>query len=238
MLATVEIPAQYNGPPTSANGGYTCGLLARHIDGPARVRLHAPPPLQRELQLRAQDDGAVALFDGDTLVATAWPTELDLAFPPAPAADLAREAASRFAARQQHIYPQCYVCGTQRDDDGLCLHPGPVNDWQLLACEWRPRAAQLDAQGCVRPEIVWAALDCPGYFAAVGAEQPLVLLGELSASLLAPVPGDQPLVVYCWPLGREGRKARGATAVADSSGRVLALSQSLWITLKTPDAAA
>ena len=42
MSTQVTIPARYNGPPDSGNGGYSCGVLAAFIDGPARVRLHSP----------------------------------------------------------------------------------------------------------------------------------------------------------------------------------------------------
>ena len=45
--ASLSIPARFNGPPASGNGGYSCGVLAACVAGPARVRLHAPPPLDR-----------------------------------------------------------------------------------------------------------------------------------------------------------------------------------------------
>ena len=45
MMAVVSIPSRFNGPPLSGNGGYSCGVLAAFIDGPAQVRLHVPPPL-------------------------------------------------------------------------------------------------------------------------------------------------------------------------------------------------
>ena len=60
----------------------------------------------------------------------------------------------------------------------------------------------------------------------------MTLLGELTADLLRDVPGQQPLVVYAWPLGREGRKAWAGTAIADAAGEVFAVSLSLWIILK------
>ena len=90
----------------------------------------------------------------------------------------------------------------------------------------------LDASGNVRPEIIWSALDCPGYFAAAGVGLPQTLLGELTGEIRATVPGDRPRVIYSCPLGSEGRKAWGATAIANQEGEVLAVSRSLWITLK------
>lgn len=232
MTTTVSIPARCNGPADSGNGGYSCGLLAAFIDGPARVRLHAPPPLETDLRVCRGQHHAVEMFDGERLVGAAWPAELALDIPPAPSLAEASEASSRFLRYRDHDYPSCYVCGPERRDDGLCLFPGPVRDWQLLACTWQPRPDMLDDAGRVRPEIIWAALDCPGYFAASGPEKPLTLLGELTAEIFADITGTAPLVVFCWPLGREGRKAWGGTAIADASGEVLAASRSLWISLK------
>lgn len=48
---TITISARFDGPPTTGNGGYVCGLVARHVDGPAEVTLWAPPPLERPLTL-------------------------------------------------------------------------------------------------------------------------------------------------------------------------------------------
>ncbi len=90
----------------------------------------------------------------------------------------------------------------------------------------------LDDNGQVRTEIVWGALDCPGYFAAGGDSPPWALLGELTGEIYRPIPGDEELVVFCWPLGSEGRKSWAGTAVANASGELLAASRSLWITLK------
>ncbi len=72
-LATVTVARRFNGPLTSANGGYACGLLARHVDGPAEVTLRRPVPLDRELDLERHDDGRVTLHDGDTLLAEGEP---------------------------------------------------------------------------------------------------------------------------------------------------------------------
>jgi len=240
LLDTIRIPARYNGPPGSGNGGYCCGMLASCIDGPARVRLHAPPPLETPLEVHTGRDSAVELYAGDILVGSAWPEQAwrEGEIPPAPSLQAARKASRRFPGHKHHDYPTCFVCGTRRRADGLCIFPGPVADWSLLACNWLPPADMLDAAGMVRREIVWAALDCPGYFAAVGQQRPLALLGELVTEIRHPVPGGQPLVVYCWPLGREGRKSRGAAALADASGRLLATSRSIWISLKNAPAPA
>ena len=56
-------------------------MLAVHIDGPARVRLHVPPPLDVALNVTEAGDGQWDMYHGDTLVASAWPAELERVFP-------------------------------------------------------------------------------------------------------------------------------------------------------------
>ncbi|KAA1193078.1 hypothetical protein F0M18_04325 [Pseudohalioglobus sediminis] len=228
----LSIPQRFNGPPTSGNGGYSCGIIANHIAGAARVRLHIPPPLDTPLALECNSDGSVALREDGILVANGAPCELQLDVPPAPGLDTARSARARFPCYEQHVFGTCFVCGPNRpEEDGLQLFPGPVGNWDLLACPWRPTADVLNEDGEVRPEIVWSALDCPGYFAAAGERLLHAVLGELEGERLAPVPGDQELVVYSWPLGEVGRKLYAGTAIATGDGVVLARARSTWILL-------
>ncbi len=233
VAETVTIPSRFNGPPNSGNGGYSCGVLAIMLEGAAQVRLYSPPPLDTQMRVSRADDGSLEMHHGDTLIGSATPTTLEIDIPPAPTLAQAREASGRYLCQDDHMYPTCYVCGPERaPDNGLCLFPGPVHDWNLLACPWQPSVDTLDKAGNVRPEIVWSALDCPGYFAAAGEDLEVTLLGELVGEIFADVPGDRPLVVYSWPMGKDGRKAWGATAIANQEGEVLAVSRSLWITLK------
>ncbi len=124
------IPGRFNGPPDSGNGGYSCGVLAAHLTGAARVRLHMPPPLDVNFQIRQSEEGQLDLLQGDTLVASAWPAQLELDIPPAPSLEEAREASQRFIAYDNHYLPTCFVCGPERPNhDGMDLFPGPVTDW-------------------------------------------------------------------------------------------------------------
>ena len=233
MNAAVTVPSRFNGPPDSGNGGYSCGVLAAHIDGPARVRLHAPPPLDTAMDVRGTPDGGAAMYAGETLVGSGLPAALELDVPPAPSIDEAADAASRYACYENHVFPTCFVCGPGRPaHDGLELFAGPVNGWGLLASAWRPAPDLLDDSGFVRPEIVWSALDCPGYFACMGPRPRPAVLGELHADMMHRVPGTEPLVVYAWPLGEDGRKRYAGTAVADAEGAVLARARSTWILLR------
>ncbi|MGB1141432.1 MAG: hypothetical protein ACPG1A_11070 [Halioglobus sp.] len=235
----VFIPARFNGPPTSGNGGYSCGVLAAFIDGAAKVRLHAPPPLDTPLRVADAGDGVRQMYDGDALIGSAFPTDLELEIPPAPSVAQAKAAMERFPLYEGHVFGTCFVCGPDRPDhDGLCLFTGVVEErGDVLASNWEPASDLLDDAGNVRPEILWSALDCPGYFAIMGDTPIAAMLGELSAELYDTVPGDQSLVVYAWPLGREGRKYHAGAAVATGDGRVVAASRSTWIELQAPPGA-
>jgi hypothetical protein len=85
----VIIDRRFRGPPVSANGGYTCGLLARFVEGPAEVTLRAPPPLSQTLHIERRD-GDVVLLDGSAVIAEARPgiVELDV---PEPVSVMTRE---------------------------------------------------------------------------------------------------------------------------------------------------
>src|SRR5215472_8325674 len=56
-MKSVLIEKRFCGPPTSANGGYVCGLLATHIDGNAEITLRAPPPLLQRLAIVISEHG-------------------------------------------------------------------------------------------------------------------------------------------------------------------------------------
>jgi hypothetical protein len=227
------IPGRFNGPPDSGNGGYSCGVLAAFMDGPCRIRLHVPPPLDAQLEIVDAGEGRLEMYDGDTLVGSAAPATEAIDIPAAPSLAQAREALTRFPGYHDHPLDTCFVCGPNREGhDGLGLFTGPVSDWDLLASTWVPAVDLLDQSGNVRPEVVWAALDCPGYFAAVGSELRMALLGELYAELRSPVPGEQDLVVYSWPISEDGRKLFAGAAIANAQGEVLACSRSTWIVLK------
>ncbi len=232
QTGTLIIPQRFNGPPSSGNGGYSCGRLAAFLTGPAKVRLHKPPPLGTELQIKHGDAGSVDMYEGDMLVASAVPCQFEMNIPTPPSPARARDASTRFARYQDHVFDTCFVCGPGRPaHDGLELFPGPVDDWGLLACPWTPREDMLDADGNVRSEIVWSALDCPGYFAIARERKLHALLGELEGELMQPVKGGQTMVVFSWPIEEAGRKSYAGTAIAGEDGTILARSRSTWISL-------
>jgi hypothetical protein len=234
----MRIPRRFNGPPGSANGGYTCGMVAARLGGaPARVSLRSPPPLDTELEVVHADDG-IQVLDGERLVAEGSRSELELepteAVDPARAAEAARRGYERWAT--EHPFPSCFTCGPTRDPgDGLRLFPGPLGDGRFAA-QWTPDATLADADGRVEPEYVWAALDCPTSAPVADWGGPVAVLAELHARIGAPVAAGAPHAIVAWWLGVDGRKRRAACAIFDADGRALALSRALWIELRQPAA--
>ena len=218
---SLTIPARYNGPPGSANGGYACGLVAALVGGPAEVTLRAPPPLERPLRVE-RADGRVAVYDGETLVAEAAPAEVDVD-PPAPVslAD-AERAVERYDGFREHAFPTCFVCGPGRDaDDGLRIFAGRVDGRDAVAAPWTPAES--------RRELVWAALDCPGAFAVGLPGRGEVVLGRLAARIDRVPEAGEPCVVVGWPLGEDGRKLYAGTALFTAAGELLGLARATWI---------
>jgi hypothetical protein len=223
--SSVVVTSRFRGPPTSGNGGYVAGLLGARAPGPARVRLHAPPPLDRPLTI--EEDGELRMVDGAATIASSAPAAITIEPPPAPSLDVAREASRGYRGFARHPFPTCFVCGPERaEGDGLRIFPGPT-DGGIVAAPFVP-PADLVHDGALERAIVWAALDCTGYFAIVGDAIAPMLLGEIAAEVRGTV-GAGPLVAYGWSLGVEGRKARCGTALASPDGRVLAVASATWL---------
>jgi hypothetical protein len=120
-------------------------------------------------------------------------------------------------------FPQCFVCGHARGDDALHLHAGPVSGRDLVAAPWEVRADQ------VGPELVWAALDCPGAYATGVPGRGVVVLGRLAAHVERVPEAGERCVVMGWSLGSEGRKHGAGTAVFDEAGGLVGIGRALWI---------
>jgi hypothetical protein len=232
---TVTIPARFNGPPGSANGGYVCGLVAALVGAEeVTVSLRHPPPLERPLAV-VRDGDRVELRDGDRLVADGAPSELRLEVPEpeSPAAAARASDAGRERWFGPHPFPTCFVCGPERDHgDGLRVFPGELRDG-MFAADWTPDASLDDGTGHVRPEFVWAALDCPTSAPVANFERgPAMVLARLTARLGCSVEVGEPHAIVSWPLDVDGRKHHAACALFDSTGRLLCASQALWIELR------
>jgi hypothetical protein len=228
-MSTVTIPARFNGPPASGNGGYSCGVVAAALDGPTAVSLRRPVPVDQPLVLREGEDDKVCAFADEDLIIEAGPAEPLLAWDKAlPSIEEAREARARYAAPLAGEFGHCFVCGRSRHD-GFGLFTGPVADSDLVATPWTPPPWAGDEDGAVRPEFIWAALDCPAYFALHGDDMKVSYLARQQVEVLAPIRTDVEHLVVGRPLERSGRKGIAATAVVDLDGTVLAHGEVLFV---------
>ena len=216
---TVTIERRYRGPLHSGNGGYSAGLLAEFVDGPAEVTLRLPPPLERPLRV-AERDGGVVLLDGDALVAEAVPAVVELELPEPPSSAQAREAESRHVHFGSENFAECFSCGF-RSEDGLCIQVGPVDGGGLHAAIWTARE--------VSAPVVWAAIDCPGAYAVGGPGRGEVVLGRMAAEIRRLPEEGEECVVAAWPLGEDGRKLSAGTALFGAAGEPLAWARQTWI---------
>lgn len=243
---SLTIPARFNGPPDSGNGGYVAGrvaeALAQALGLPSRgpdapwveVTLRTPPPLDVELSSTVEGDppgmtvsaAEVTVAEARLLVA---PPDAVQPVAPVPV-EQARAAESRYGGLQAHPFPTCWVCGPQRaTGDGYHLRPGHVDEGRT-ACTWTVAESAADPDGAVPAAAVWAALDCPGAWTALIDGRPIVL-GRMAAHVLdVPVVGEQCLVMG-QRLAGEGRKTFTLTSVYGQDGRDLGHAAATWIAL-------
>jgi len=233
VIETVIIDNRFRGPPESGNGGYVCGLLGRHCPEGATVTLRKPPPLGVELALTGHGAGHLRLQLGDELIAEAEPGSPQLEIPDPPEFDIAVEAAKGYVGFVDHHFSECFVCGTDRGQgDGLRIYAGPWKGRGMVAAPWVPDGSLADDQGRVRPEFLWAALDCPGYFALHTDRRPrLMLLGRFTAHAEPVIRSGERCVVLGWALGEDGRKRFAGTALFSESGALAGAARATWIAL-------
>lgn len=230
MPESFIIAPQFNGPPESGNGGYVCGRLARFIDGPAVATLRAPPPLDTPIEVRRAETGVTA-HHGDALIAEAAPAAIAWSAPHAPNMTQAEGATKQFRGFHNHLFPGCFTCGTARGvDDGLRIFTGPVAQREMVATTWTPSAAWGHADGLVAPEFIWAALDCPTFWAHERINR--ALLARLTLDITQRLRVGETLIIAAWPLSSGGRKHTSGAALYRADGEVLARAEALWIELK------
>jgi hypothetical protein len=235
MSEHITIARRFRGPPDSANGGYTVGLVAEHVGGPSEVTLKAPPPLDTPLVV-VRDGQGVRLERDGRAVAEGRETDLDPDLPEPVSLGTAVDASRSYIGFDGRTFMECFVCGPDRGEgDGLRIFAGEVPGRRMVAAPWIPGEDLAGEDGTVKDVYMWAALDCPTYFAGEAAFGPSrSLLGRLTGWIIHRVQPGEPLVVTAWPESQEGRKRFAGSALVSESGAVLALARATWIELR-PD---
>jgi hypothetical protein len=243
--ATLIVPARFNGPPGSANGGYFSGRLAACLlaasgggapSAAVTVTLRKPPPLQEPMDLvRAEAPEILVAKIGTVVVAEAEPFAGGFDEVEPVSFEEARKAGEYYGGLVEHPFPACFSCGIARPgSDGLGLRPGLLPGRAgVTAASWRPDGSLADAAGQVRPEFVWTALDCPGGWTVDVVGRPLVL-GRMSGQVLAAPGVGERCVVMGRLDGRQGRQAFTSTTAYGTGGRVLGHARAVWIEIPAP----
>lgn len=109
-MTELVIPARLNGPPSTANGGVSAGLLAGHLPSGATIEVTLRRPPLLDTPMRVDVDGSAArLFNGADLVAEAQVVDDAAVGAAVPAVDLdaACLAAAGFDGHAEHPFPTC-----------------------------------------------------------------------------------------------------------------------------------
>ena len=229
IVDPLVIDRRFCGPESSANGGYFAGCVAARAGRTVTVRLLKPPPLDAALEIVELADGRLEVLSGSERIGEAAPASLALDIPKPPGYFQAVEASRRYVGFQHHRFPSCFVCGTARQrGDGMRIFAGPLAGRDLVAAPWVPDGSLDRGDGKVRPEFMSAALDCPGAY-AVGADERMLLLGEITVHLDRLVHVGERCTVIGWALHASGRKHAAGTAVFAEDGEVCGLARALWI---------
>ena len=235
LSETTRIDRRFNGPDRSGNGGYVAGTVGSRIAGSighaTTVDLRTPPPLDRDLRWRERD-GHLDLVDGETVIASGRTGDLDAEDPLIAAVSVEQATAARAAYEgfHEHPFPYCFTCGNEREPgDGLQVFSGPLPDGRM-ACTWEPHDAFRDDDGLLAPAYMWAALDCPGGWAAHIKQNPMVLARMTARLYRRPAIGEACIVVGAL---REvvRRKNHAATALYATDGELLGRAEQIWVTI-------
>ncbi len=241
MSDSLTIPAGFNGPRLSGNGGYVGGLLAKKFDAlvhsadAVEITFRAPAPIERPMALK-KDGDTLRLLDGDTLVCEARAGSVDHLKPPPPPRDWAdvMHRGEVGGSPPDSEFGFCIVCGRGRAvGDGLRVlgTSGPQKGYSL-SC-YLPHANHADEAGRIRPEFVWGTLDCPGAWAAQDLDDMRpALTGRMTAKIIAPPKVGERCAVVAWKLGEDGRKLFSGQALYTERGRLCAIATCTWIVLK------
>ncbi|MGE0044306.1 MAG: hypothetical protein AB7J28_11390 [Hyphomonadaceae bacterium] len=228
-MSSIVIEERFCGPPGFGNGGYVSGVIAEALGGVSDVTLKAPTPLEKALQLDVAD-GRAELRDGEILIATGARRDFAMEVPAPVSLEETQRAGKRYAGFVRHAFPNCFVCGPARaEGDGLRVFSGAVEGREgLFAGVWRPSCDLADASGQVRDAFLWAALDCPGYFAIDAGP---AVLGRFHGAVTGQARAGEPVIVLSWALESEGRKHGAGSALYDASGALIAAARATWVKL-------
>jgi hypothetical protein len=238
MNKQINIDKRFCGLPISVHGGYLSGILAGYFNGAVEVTFRNLAPLEQNLEVDFNDHNRIRLLHGDQVIAEAQTIEFKLDVPQPPSYLEAVEASKKYL-ELDHSSNTCFGCGPKRaEGDGLRIFPGPISGQNMVAAPWVPDASFADEAGHIKPEIIWASLDCSGLYAlrlkgnSLTSGLKLILTGKFAVNIENHVSPGEKYIVIAWPISIEGRKLYSGTALFSESGNLCASAKTTWIELK------
>lgn len=233
----VIIEKQFNGPDNSGNGGYVAGLIASQLPDNVPVRtsmLRMPPPLESPLDWSADDETVSLVQAPDAVIGTSTAGAFAGPVLDCPTVDEAATGLEAYPGFHHHPFDRCFTCGTQRaPGDGLRLFTGPIGD-SKVAAPWTAHPDFGGTDGRISVPVMWAALDCPGGWAADFTHQPMVL-GKMTAEVSRLPLVNEPCLSVGGIQRTEGRKFFTNTALYAAEGELLGRAEQIWIAIDLKD---
>ncbi|HSK96519.1 MAG TPA: PaaI family thioesterase [Euzebyales bacterium] len=230
-MSRIRLPRHWCGPDGIGQGGVTAGLVAADLlDGPVEVRLHAPAPLDTDMDVRRDDSGQRTLVAAsDRLIATARRvTAIDGTPPPDIDLDGARSVTGALSHR--NVFGHCLICGHHREDS-LRVWPGPRPDARPgVVTAFDVPAPFRGDDGALATPFVFGALDCTSGFAVLrDSDSGVAITGTMQVQLERPVPAHAPVIAAAQVVGRGRRTWLVDAAVRSADGDVLARAHVIWV---------
>jgi acyl-coenzyme A thioesterase PaaI-like protein len=226
-MKKITIDQRHQGPFGAANGGYVAGLLGDALRGaPSSVRIQRPVPVGTPIYVYRRGDTAFIRHNDQTvataelanasIATTEFVSIADVLAAPEPDLDLG-------------MFADCFVCG-QPAPDGLGVRAKALPDGRFAAV-WHPAESRHITGSKVPAVYLRSALDCPGGFAALTANQTIALTGTLTSSVEFLPEADSTLIVVGEATHAEGRKLGAVSTIYTASGDLVATASALWIAI-------
>lgn len=227
-MRKITIDKTHQGPSGSANGGYVAGLLGDALRGkPSTVRLNRPVPVDTPVFIYRRGDSAFIRHE-DEIVATAELT--DEMIPTTPFVEPDEVAKGAIPDLDMGMFADCFVCGGG-GSQGLGIDIRALGDGRFAAL-WHPATSTLIDGALVEAVYLRSALDCPGGFAALSANQTLAVTGTLTSRVEFLPEADSRLVVVGESTWVEGRKLGAVTSIYTETGDLVATASAVWISIQ------
>lgn len=226
-MRQLTITSTYQGPFGAVNGGYVAGILADALGGaPTNVRIRKPVPVDTPIYLARRIDSALLRYEDQTIASAEI---IDDDIPETSFVSLDEVLAGERPQLDLGMFASCFVCGLGAPE-GLGIQPVRLED-DRFAAVWQPADSDLVGPGPVPEAYLRCALDCPGGFAVIHANQALAVTGTLTTKVNFRPDASERLIVVGEPTWSEDRKLGATTTVFTESADVVATASAVWVAL-------